>query len=372
MGAPKSASPPSYRDDPSLDDAVSLHTTPDQDAPDLESLPAYSDEVEGAALSAPGVTLNRYIIQPFKHQKGIDIIFDPKFDTDPLYAERTIHDWAQIPPNLQIRILGTHTQTTKRGDKEEKETVTDFDVKVRLSEYLTYGPLWRQMQTVENNERVHRGTIWRKALRGKHLEDGKSNLNEWCHRFCASHARLRSFRFTREVTGLDQRYLSDQITTLILNTNYKGHLKVTFPIENRAVEVYTSHRFNVWRFTTWIVILCYATFMWLFTWPYLFFATRRWSVVRCEWRYSVNNLDERVFAVASEIALFRRWAKTIENAVLDKKQCYFTEADLATENTVRPEFRSGNSSVDSAVGYIGTGIRAFNEVNRQLGWGGDC
>jgi len=58
--------------------------------------------------------------------------------------------------------------------------------------------------------------------------------------------------------------------------------------------------------------------------------------------------------------------------VLERKQGTLTHRDVAHARTEPQEFRSGNQHVDTAVGFLAAGLRAVNEVNGQLGWGGDC
>jgi hypothetical protein len=178
---------------------------------------------------------------------------------------------------------------------------------------------------------------------------------------------------TREVSGLDIIYLRDTLKSLVHSTNYKGHTTITFPIENRAVDVYSSHKFNHWRMTTWICMIFYLTMLWIFTWPYLFFATKRWAVVKVTWPFSYVMEDgSRCFTTISEKVWFAQWAKTIEKAVLEKQQGVLTEEDLQRAVLPQEEFRSGNEQIDRAANFVGAGLRAFSDVNRQLGWGGDC
>ncbi|KAF2424880.1 hypothetical protein EJ08DRAFT_689437 [Tothia fuscella] len=374
MGNPK-APPPAYRDEP-LADAVSLHTTQgdddyQDDAPETSAAPpAYSDN--DGIQTATQVGVNPYVIAPLKTCNGVNIIMDPRFDSDPLYAEEAVRKWARIRPAQMIQIKGTHTQTVKNGNKQEKNTITDFDIKLRLTEYLINGTganPWAHMETVSNNDKAHRGTVFKSRVKmpkggaADLLEAGKPELNEWCH----------LFRVRRTVSGLDRKYLQEQIKALVNNTNYRGHTCISFPIENEAVEVYSTNRINTWRNTTWICMIFYITFLWLFTWPYLFFAEKRWSVVKVDWPFSVKNeFDMNCYTSISEQQLFQRWAKALETAILGKKQGTLVEEDLHRVDEPTAAFQSGHSDVDRAVSFIGAGIRGYNEVNRQLGWGGDC
>jgi hypothetical protein len=207
MGKPNTAPPQSYRDDPSLEDAVSLHTTQgDDDILDVlegGAPPAYTDSegsVSAAANPDLDLPVNSYHVDSIKNVKGVDIVFDPRFDTDPVYAEHLLKNWSKIRPAQMIYIKGTHTQTVKNGNKEEKNTITDFDIKLRLTEYivdmrsLMPGPI----TMVENNEKTYRGTVFKTRAQGAKgntsdamLEGGKPTLLEWCHLYCASHARMK-------------------------------------------------------------------------------------------------------------------------------------------------------------------------------------
>jgi hypothetical protein len=202
MGKPKTAPPPSYRDDPSLEDAVSLHTTQgDDDILDVfegGAPPAYADSEP--STSAADLPVNNFYVDSVKNIKGVDIVFDPRFDTDPVYAEHILKNWAKIRPAQMIHLRGTHTQTVKNGNKEEKNTITDFDIKMRLTEYIINATGFTNIpiQTVENNEKTYRGTAFKKRAQGAKgstsdsmLEGGKPTLLEWCHLYCASHARMK-------------------------------------------------------------------------------------------------------------------------------------------------------------------------------------
>ena len=206
MSKPAEAPPPVYRDDASLQDAISLHTTPeDADAPEamagniLANPPAYSDEdgnEEGPWVHNPyadaqpsGVIMNS--------SKGIDIVINNLMDTDPHFLENTIRRASQVPPAKLIHIVGTHKQTTKVNGKNDVTIITDFDLKLRLTEYLFTHPgrsAWKELRTVENTDKTYRGTIFKKIVKSDEasIESGKPSLREWCHRYCANHSKLKT------------------------------------------------------------------------------------------------------------------------------------------------------------------------------------
>lgn len=182
-----------------------------------------------------------------------------------------------------------------------------------------------------------------------------------------------SFRITRTVSGLNTQYLSSTLEALIRSTNYRGHTRITFPTPNRSTEIHSSHRLNILRFNTAVRVLFYITFLWLFAWPYLFFTTKKWAVVRVDWPYSRTDDDGvKTYLQVSEETFFARWRKCIEGAVLGKRKGCLTIEDLVAFETPLEPFRSGSAPVDRLVEVFGAGIRGASEVRRQWGWGGDC
>jgi hypothetical protein len=294
-----------------------------------------------------------------------------------------------------ILIMGSHTETVKRGDKKEKNHITDFKILLNLEQYLRNNfdmddATWMDLRTVENGEKAYRGGFMKSRAPGfkQDLEVGipKPELKEWCHRYCASPSKLRVFRLDRTVTGLDQTLLKNRIEGLIRSTNYRGHISITFPVENRAVDIYTSTRINEWRLKTWVRWLFYLTFLWLFTWPYLFFATKRYTIVRAEWPFSrADAAGRKTYTTLSEEQWFERWHVGIRRLVLDRYQGDASDDHLAGV-IARPEdppmpgqIRTGHQGVDAAVGFLQTGLRVASDVHRgnvfggsaQAGWGGD-
>jgi hypothetical protein len=204
MGKPSDRLP-AYRDDPSLEDAVSLHTTAaDDDIPDIADTtlaqpPAYTDEEEDE--SRPFVP-NPYAVHlaggtVVKTVNGVDHFFHAELDHDAAVLEAFVRRWALIPPAKLVQIVGTHKQTTKVGNKTETQTITDFDLKLRLTEYLlTHSgqSAWRELRPAENQDKTYRGTILKKRAQGTAttLEDGGPGWQEWIHRFCADPAKLKT------------------------------------------------------------------------------------------------------------------------------------------------------------------------------------
>lgn len=401
--------PPAYRDDP---DAVSLHTTPDDytydDAPEISGLPpSYTDSEAGS--STPIVTQPIHHVPPPAtrtnhnsptYKNGVPVvcetlhILNRELDHNPDALESFIRNSALSAPTPYIYIMGTHKETVKRGDKKETQHVTDFRIVLNLQRYLfenfdasNTGSM--SLTTVENGVKTHRGSSFKCRAPGakQDIEVGTQapTLTEWCHRYCASPRMLRMFRLERTVPGLDRTYLKNRLEGLIASTNYRGNISITFPIEDRNLDIWTSNKINQWRLKTWVCWVFYLTFLWIFTWPYLFFMTKRYAVVKAEWPWSLTLNGQKVYRTVSEEQWFAKWNVAIKRLALDRYQGEVSEqmmegviarpADPPMPGTIN----TGHEGIDSAVGILTQGfqvaraIQSGGNIGRgvQGGWGYD-
>jgi hypothetical protein len=379
-------------------DAVSLHTQPgdrvyENDVPELESdmPPLYSDIEPDTTANAPllpVVLRPSYVVVDFENNgisfrqvdanTGAEFLIHPDLDKDPSVLERQIRMSAIKPPRPSVRVLGTHSQTVQEKGKSEKKTITDFDVSVELTPYLfsdaTSATSWKELRTVENTESTRRGTILRKRAPGVkrdiEISEPKPTLTEWCHRYCASHAGVKSFVLKRQVVGFDEEKMKQKLETLVRGTNYRGEVTISFPVRDEYVTVYSSCKANKWRLTPWIVWVCYLSFLWLLTWPYLFFRTKRFEVAVAEWPFSVTEENgSKRYVSMSEDHIYNLWGRAISRAVLGKRQGTLDQEDLIASQTT-PEEPFG-AALAGAPRFLRHGINAITAVNRQLGWGGD-
>lgn len=420
---------PMLRPDP---DAVSLHSThgsssaafidADDDAPELfldddDLPPLYTDVVSGntddhsvdgdsadeadaaaagtgsRAGGAPGNRRFRYPAihdgKPQKWRYDIGYFGDENPARDLAIVTQS---WAKVPPRPYVQLRGIHSQTVDNNGKKEKRDVVDFDVKVELTPYLftdvvTYKS-WRELQTPNNYQKVRRGTIFKRQApeasgpprlpddveSGALNPEDKPTLEEWCRRYTEDSSKLRAFTLERRMTGFDYKKVRKQMENLVRRTNYRGHLTVTFPTDEVGMVYYSDHRFNRWRLIKWVQALCLLSLMIIFTWPYLFFMTKRYEVVTVDWPFSRTTPEGRKEYVSlSEDQWYNMWARAITKGVLGKRQGTLDQEDLRQAEGAEPTFEStGNTTVDGALGFVRAGISAMNSVNRQLGWGGDC
>ncbi|KAL2151210.1 hypothetical protein VTH82DRAFT_6308 [Thermothelomyces myriococcoides] len=399
MGKPSTSPLPGIAGSSSDADAVSLHTQPgerrlayDDDAPELqpEDLPPpYSDIEPGTAENTPAfpaiarpsyifVDLGAKDLHTVDPNNGTEFFLCDLLDNDPTLLERQITLSATKPPRFTVRIHGTHNQTVRQHGKSKRKKVTDFDVLVDLTPYLfsdaPRGKSWSSLRTVENSEKTRRGTIFPRRAPGlkRDLEiaSPKPSLAEWCHRYCASHAGVKAFVLRRQVTGFDQESMKYMLENLVRCTNYQGHINITFPVTGDQVVVYNACKINRWRLTQWIVWFCYLTFLWLLTWPFLFFRTKRFDVAIAEWPFSVTeaNGDKRYVSMSEE-HIYNLWACAIKRAVLSKHQGPLSEEDLIASQTTPDEPFGG--LLERAPRFLRDGVNAISSVNLRLGWGGD-
>ena len=338
MGNPTQApAPPSYRNEADAD-AVSMHTTRgDYEYDDAPDLPSYSDSEAAeasssqsssgdASASRPVASVDPYPrVQPVSNWRHTSsgkvqnknetvIRMDARLnDADQLqdYVEKYL---TTIPPNPLVRIVGTHQEThyNAKNKKDEKQTVTDFDFSFSLQSYLKRDPEFWVTLLADNGDRVHRGSF-RKTRAKSYMRDIESaesgclTLQDWCRDYSNSKFALKVFRVNREITGLGTDYLRPAIERLVRSTHYHAHVDISFPIEEKTVDIYSPHWVNKARLS-WVRWFFYLTFLWLITWPILFFTTKIWAVYTVRWTWSRCYKDEERAAHLFCLRLHKREA----------------------------------------------------------------
>ncbi|KAF5637843.1 hypothetical protein F52700_4545 [Fusarium sp. NRRL 52700] len=428
MGKPPSPKP--YRDDP---DAVSLHTTAGESSyahiendvlnDDEAPPPAYNDTptLESSTPTMAGIDradaeeelLQTGVTQPESHiafasnrigQKRtrigneVNAVRDPRSDADPVFLEKWVRTMAAFPPSPYINITGTHKETKRDSDgKSKREDVTDFRIMVNLQNYLYPNFIVNSLgnstlKTVESGEKTYRGTVLKKRQDGVKgdIEVGhaKPTLKEWCHRYCAKAAGTKVFRLTRTVTGMDETFFRSSLTHYVRSSNYKGNLTIEFPVADRAVDIYSSNRLNTWRLTIWICWIFYLTFLWIFSWPILFFITKRYHVVSAEWPFSLTDANgQKRYTTVSEQQWVDLYGPAIKQLCLDRYEGLAGDAFL-NQVLERGDASTRNEGVDTrpamgvaAAAFQGgrfnalSGARSLMRIagasSDQIGWGFD-
>lgn len=310
-------------------------------------------------------------------------------ESDKLYT--MIKTQARYPPSYYVQIHGSHTETRRNGNKETKDKITDFIIRINITNLL--GGLGSgEVELLPDNKRGYRGTRIPslKPTVGEALDEEAGRMDElklWCDRYVADPSKLKSFVLKRRIINHDKKKLEQLLRSAIAETNYRGHVGIEFPSNHNSVIVYSPGKLNEWRITNWIRWLFYCTFLWIFAWPLLFFLTARYSVVKTVWLYADlqdSNDPSRKPTIMSEVEWFHMWQSAIKRAAIARMQCKDTVLDdayrVATEQADRrgeqqgrqPEIpRTGNAFADGALGFLGQGLRVAESFSNARGWGAD-
>jgi len=303
-----------------------------------------------------------------------------------------VHDQAQFPPSYFVDITGKHTETSRSNNKETKNKITDFSIRINITNLLLTGP--RQggyIELLPDNKRGYRGGIiptLKPTVGTGDPEDQVDEIRNWCEHFVQNSAKIKSFTLKREITNHDTKKLELLLRSAIAETNYRGHVSIGFPSIHKRVVVYSPGLVNEWRTTTWIRWVFYLSFLWIITWPLLFFFTKKYEVIKAVYPYADLPSDDggnRNCTVMSEVDWFHRWESAIKRAALGrmicKDRCMDEEYRLATAKAdmrgqiaalqPRPEIQTGNSFADGALNILGQGLRAAEGWNASRGWGAD-
>jgi hypothetical protein len=303
-----------------------------------------------------------------------------------------MHDQAQFPPSYYVWITGTHTETSRSGNKETKKTITDFFLNINLTHLLQ--PARREggyIELLPDNKRGYRGGIvptLKPTVGTGEIEDQVDEIRNWCEHYVQNPSKIKSFMLKREVTNHDTKKLEQLLRSALAETNYRGHVKIDFRLQHKRVIVYSPGLINEWRITSWIRWVFYLTFLWLITWPLLFLFTKKYEVIKAVYPYAdlpSDNGQERHCTVMSEADWFHRWESAIKKAALARMVCKDNtlgeEYRLATAQAdirgqvaslqPRPTPQTGNAYADGALGILSEGLRVAENWSAQRGWGGD-
>ncbi|RPB00519.1 hypothetical protein L873DRAFT_1804929 [Choiromyces venosus 120613-1] len=316
----------------------------------------------------------------------LTVSHDEHLNTDGEALHRWLLEQSWKPPCVQVRIIGTHNETKRTGNKTERSSVTDFDLTCNFTHLLleqnSIGV--PTLATVPPDQKAHRGHGRFKSV-AKDLEEG-GTVRDWADQYCEDQSSLKEFVMKKVVIGHDQAYLKQQIERCIRSTNYLGNISIRFPIYDTRVEVHPANRISKLRKTEWFRWIFYITFLWIFAWPYLWFMTKRYHVATMTWRMSrtMQNEDGQTWreSIMSEEEWMAQWGPALKRAAkAGRKSCVSFEdvtaaqAGLSGEAGVRTPTPTGNATVDGALGFL-AGVTSIasdfrNSRNEAIGWGGD-
>lgn len=418
----KPAAPPAgvYHDDPDRDDsasvsAISLHSNVGTaNAEEEDFLPPYVDDPESASSEAITGAQNlvseedfqassEKVIVRYDAKGSATVVLSKRLTSDPVALESFIKSQTKIHPAACIWLHGEHSQ--KKGtDKNKKEKVIDFDIKIDVTNTISCraqdtpdeacAPEWSYLHIADNLEKRYRGTLF-KSVNNRTRPDVEGQaltptLQEWCHLFCANGSKLKSFEIRHSVIHRDEEKLRRLIEANIRSTNYRGHITIGFQLSPRSITVQTPHAFNKLRHNKFFYWFCIILQFWIFTWPILFFMTKRWAITSIMWpyrRYTNRNQQQESGMIPRSISeddWARKYQYTIQQGVLSRAQdgtfIEYMPRDEQEERRRQEQERERRASEPQS-GLVGGALSLMrgvgniiqeNQNARGVGWGYDC
>ncbi|KAH0542837.1 hypothetical protein FGG08_002791 [Glutinoglossum americanum] len=355
---------PAYSDDPSPASAAAIATNPE------------AGRIPNSVVSSDRITITT---------------LDEGLNEDPAKLHSFVLQQNEIPPKPTVQIVGTHHETRRQSTKDGKDErvkVTDFDIQLDLTPYIARSlnlgcgeQDWKFLSVVENGVKAYRGGRI-KSLDPGHRDGLTSyaapHLGDWTKAYCGDPNILKSFTFSKTVSNFDTEKLISLLTALIESTNYRGHYHITFTTTHSRIQVLSPHWINRLRTKTWVRWLFYLSMLWIFTWPLLWFLTRRYEVVTSAWPYAlIDEQGQKRYAVASEEDWYRRYAVVIRRSLLMRRQGWVTDEDLRLcESGISSGGNAPVSAAESRVmGFAFGLVHGVTGASRDLdairGWGAD-
>ena len=167
-------------------------------------------------------------------------------------------------------------------------TVTDFYLRLDIKEHLvpsldaSHSLLCQDFDIPLPQVKAYRGHRTKTDC----SQDSAPDAEAYIHSYITSSFPVRSFTLNRRILHHESAALEALITSLVRSTNYRGDLRVTFPVTQSRVTVYSPCWQNHYREKLWLRWIFYLTFLWVTSWPYLWFMTRRWEVQTAAFPYS--------------------------------------------------------------------------------------
>ncbi|KFY72598.1 hypothetical protein V499_07277 [Pseudogymnoascus sp. VKM F-103] len=398
----------SYRDDPDRAETASMASAVTMDEyPEEEDLPSYHDVPDIVPQTQHEISYHVIPAVPestvSSDLKTISTTYSP-FSTSVETLSTFITEQAAYPPTYTLYLKGTHTETFRgRGDKgNKKETVVDFDIKLPMTHLLICpnpihktnashctdqrGTQCRYLLTPQAGEKAHRGTV---LANSKDInwqpEDGESMIHSWCQAYVEDKSSIKSLEITRTVLLHDTSVVEGLVRRIVDSTSYRGHTKVHAVATNSKIIIYSPHRINTLRQNKYLCWFTYLTFLWLFTWPALFFMTKRYTGITAAFPYrreeadkinakNLNNCTAKPLVMA-EPAFVASWRDALRRAVLGQHQGWVDEVYRAQTSQMAIS-GNDNARVQSTgaaflQGVVGAAVSIATGRQARTGWGAD-
>ncbi|RVD82581.1 uncharacterized protein DFL_007003 [Arthrobotrys flagrans] len=365
---------------------------PSYDAEGTSLLPHPAHAVPDGATNAvplePPPDFTPYVAEHYENPTtGSVTSYDVHLNEDGEALYRFLLTQNMHAPRPQVRMRGTHVEkhhhhrssvNDQRNDTEHK-TIVDFDVTMDFQSLILIEPGQQGIiQVVDEDTTAHRGGAFRtKGRDTRSLPDDTpimpKDIRSWADDYCNDPAICKEFVMEKICPGYDTKYLATRLHQLIQSTNYAGDIQITFPTTHNKVKIRPANKLTELRYNKAVRWFCYLTFLWIITWPILFFMTRNYNVVRSVWPMSAVDVNGRRRVKMTEDQWFEYWRPAIRRAVLGRRQGKVTEQDLielAQEAGMpRMQFRTGSQFMDNMLGGAVDFFGAVGDQRRAFGWG---
>ncbi|KAL3428088.1 hypothetical protein PVAG01_01597 [Phlyctema vagabunda] len=390
---------PVYRDNPDRDDTASTSSAVllgdfeasyiDEEPPEYCDVEAHPDcyyyGCDANSLHSKAPTLPFSQRNTFGQATWTSF---PEYSTRAEVLEQMLRTQAMYPPTYILSIHGTHTETVRRhGKSESKNRVTDFWIKIDITHLLTSEPgrnrpnVDDRIELLAHNQRGYRGGVFpSKRPIPADVEEGKE-LGAWCERFVSNPARVKSFTLKKEITNHDTKKVEQLVRSLVASTFYRGHLSVDFVMQDHELIVFSPSKINELRTIRWLRWFCYLTFLWMITWPILFFKTKKYEVAKAIYPYSYDQGEQRPRkpAVMSELEFYNSWESALRRGILsrfeglmdDEYRIHADARGIIGAHTPQLRFNGGSSFTESVARLLDAGLAYSADVRDSRGWGAD-
>ena len=243
---------------------------------------------------------------------------------------------AKYPPKYTARIIGTHAELhrndysegVKFGPSTQVLTVCDFDVRLDITHLLVPSPdvshslLCQEFDIPPSQVKAFRGHRTKTDC----SQESAPDTEAYIHSYVSSSYPVRSFTLNRRILHHDCAALEALITDIVRSTNYGDDLRVIFPVTQSRVTVYSPCWQNRYREKPWLRWIFYLTFLWVISWPYLWFMTRRWEVETAVFpRSTAPECEKGQYTAKSEESFVKEWETSIRRAVLGRMHGWIDE-----------------------------------------------
>jgi hypothetical protein len=217
---------------------------------------------------------------PRKHllRNGKVVSYDAHLNSDVEAMYQWLQAEAAAPPPPLLHVEGTHSERStvrENGkDRSSTSTVTDFSLHFDLSALIGEG--CEVVVPAAGDKRRRGGLMARTATEGE--MEVAMDVRDWCDAYIRSPARWKEFVLRKRLRGFDMDVLRFHVESMVRATNYRGQVRVRFPLENRSVVLAPDNWVCRVRYG-WYRWIFYLTFLWLLTWPVLWLFTKRWDTI---------------------------------------------------------------------------------------------